>query len=309
MLYAPITLFVYNRPDHTRKTVEALAANDLAIESDLFIYADGPKNLEFSGAVNEVRRYIRTISAFKSVTIIERDKNLGLSKSIITGVTEIVIRFGRIIVLEDDLVTSRYFLRYMNDALCCYENDEEVVAIHGYTFPLKISLPDTFFLRSTGCWGWGTWQRGWIDFEPDGRKLLEQLLNSQLTQRFDMNGSYPNTHMLEEQVNGNNDSWAVRWYAATFLKNKFTLYPGISLVKNIGHDCSGEHCAKSSYYSVDLSEKRVDVRHITAIENPLIAGSLEEYFRRGHAGIIRYWVWKLSRQVMGCLRGETLLRR
>ena len=290
---APIVLFVYNRSKHTCQTLEALLANELAAESDLFIYSDGPKRPEDEAEVLAVRELIKGVDGFNSVTIIEREHNLGLTKSIILGVTEIVNRFGRIIVLEDDIVTSPYFLQFMNDALSLYENKEQVVAIQGYTFPLGIPLPDTFFLHHTGCWGWGTWRRGWALFDPDGEKHLEALKKSQLTTSFDHNGAYPFTKMLQNQVTGKIDTWDILWYASTFINQGLNLYPGGSLVKNIGLDGSGVHCGKSTFYDVPLLERRVDVRQIPVKVNHRAVGNLEAYFRTGHSGFIRYWLWKL----------------
>jgi hypothetical protein len=168
-----------------------------------------------------------------------------------------------------------------------------VVAVHGYTFPLGIPLPETFFLRHTGCWGWGTWKRGWELFEPDGLKLLRQLQDQKLTKNFDMNGAYPFTQMLLNQVNEKNDSWAIRWHASAFLNNKLNLYPGGALVSNIGHDNSGSHCCRSTYYDVDLMNLIVSVSSIPVCEDRCVANNLEAYFRRGHSGILRYWIWKL----------------
>jgi hypothetical protein len=180
----------------------------------------------------------------------------------------------------------------MRNALKYYEQNERVVAVHGYTFPLKLTLPETFFMRHTGCWGWGTWRRGWNLFEADGKKLLDQLQNLHLTTSFDMNGAYPYTQMLKKQVNGSVDSWAIRWYASTFLSNKLNLYPGISLVKNIGHDGSGEHSYSSSFYDVDVAKRSVDISDVPICENKHATRCLEAYFRKGHHGIMRYLVWK-----------------
>ena len=289
----PTALFVYNRLVHTRHTLEALQKNLGAHESTLYIFSDGPKSDADAEAVAEVRNYVKNVSGFADVIIVERERNLGLASSLTSGIDAVLGEHESIIVLEDDLVTSPYFLQFMGDALKCYEHEEQVVAIHGYTFPLGIPLPETFFMRNTGCWGWGTWRRGWALFETDGNKLLNQLRKLQLSASFDMNGAYPYTRMLEDQVNGKIDSWAVRWHAATFLKNKLTLYPGVSLVKNIGHDGSGEHCVKSTFYDVGLMDAGVNISPIPVREDLRVAESLEAFFRRGHSGILRYWIWKL----------------
>ena len=173
MNLAPIVLFVYNRPWHTKQTIEALQKNELAKDSELFIYSDAPKNKEAEKQVKEVRDYIKTISGFKKVTIIEREKNYGLAKNIIEGVTEIVNKYGKVIVLEDDLITSPYFLRFMNEALNFYENEEKVWHISGWNYPIDTNgLGDAFLWRLMNCWGWATWANRWKYYEKDVDKLI-----------------------------------------------------------------------------------------------------------------------------------------
>ena len=279
MNLAPITLFVYNRLDHTCQTVEALKKNLLAPESDLFIFSDAPRNTEITQAVLQVRDYIANITGFKSVTIIERPINLGLANSIIDGVTSVVNQHGRVIVMEDDLVTSPYFLQYMNDGLNVYEKNDDVASIHGYVYPID-GLPETFFLRGADCWGWATWKNRWAMFEADGSKLLSELKRNRLINRFDFNGAYPYSKMLADQVSGKNNSWAVRWYASAFLNNKYTLYPGKSLVLNIGTDGSGTHCGETNTFSSQLSNKAVGVNAITVEDNELALFAIERFFRK-----------------------------
>lgn len=267
MNLAPIILFVYNRPWHTRQVIEALQKNILASESELFIYSDAAKNGANGDKVVEVRSYLRTITGFKKITIVERESNLGLAQSVITGVTEIVNKYGRVIVLEDDLVTSPHFLEYMNNALDLYENEERVISIHGYVYPVKEKLPDTFFIKGADCWGWATWKRGWDLFERDGAKLLSSLAAKKATRDFDFEGSYPYTLMLKSQIKGFNSSWAIRWYASAFLADKLTLYPGKSLVQNIGFDNSGTHTGKNNYFNVEVNTSKVNLNKIDTQED------------------------------------------
>ncbi len=249
MKLAPIALFVYNRLDHTKKTVESLRANKLASKSELFIFSDAPKNDTANEGVKKVREYIKSLDGFKRVEVIEREKNYGLAKSIISGVSEIVNKYGRVIVLEDDMVSSRYFLQYMNEALNIYEKENSVISINGYIFPIKKTLPETFFLKGADCWGWATWKRGWDLFEKNGQKLLNELENKKLISEFDFSNSYPYTEMLKGQIAGKNNSWAIRWYASAFLKNKLSLYPRETLIKNIGLDGSGTHCSSDDSFN------------------------------------------------------------
>ncbi len=278
MRYAPIVLFVYNRLWHTRNTVNALLTNPQAVLSDLIIYSDGSKDLGDDG-VAEVRRYIGGLDGFKSVRLILRDKNLGLAKSITSGVTEVLDEYGKAIILEDDLVTSPYFLNYMNDALDYYQHDERVISIHGYSYPVTTTLPESFFLRGADCWGWATWTRGWGLFEYDGSLLLNELERANLIDRFDFHGTFKYSDMLKAQIAGKNDSWAIRWYASALLRDKLTLYPGKSLVQNIGDDNSGTHSIESNVYQVDLSAEPVCIGSCEVTEDQKAVMALESFFR------------------------------
>ena len=250
MNLAPIILFVYNRPLHTQQTLEALALNELAKESVLYIFSDGAKDNasnEILKNIEDTRKLIKSKPWCKDVIIIERPQNFGLAKSVIEGVTQIINQFGKAIVLEDDLVTSPYFLKFMNEALHKYEHQDSVACISAYVYPIP-NLPDLFFTKGADCWGWATWKRAWDLFEPDGSKLLQALETKKLTAEFDLNKSYPYTKMLRDQVEGINHSWAIRWYASSFLKNRLCLYPGQSFVNNIGTDGSGTHDGLTTVY-------------------------------------------------------------
>lgn len=293
---APIALFVYDRPAHTRQTLKSLQENYYAPDSDLYIFSDGPKDIEAITAVTEVRRLISETKGFRSIRIVSRDNNLGLAKSIISGVTQLCEEFDRIIVLEDDMLLSRYFLRYMNDGLRVYETNEKVASIHGYTYPLNIPLPETFFLRGADCWGWGTWRRAWQQFEPDGEVLLEQLTNSGQGFEFDSNGTAPNMQMLKNQIAGRVNSWAIRWHAATFLKDMYTLYPGQSLVRNIGLDGSGTHKDELLTFDTDLAQAPIKVSPTEVIEDTRIRQALSDFFRRIH-GEKRSFLTRVVRKI------------
>ncbi|MDR2388609.1 MAG: glycosyltransferase [Tannerellaceae bacterium] len=263
MKLAPIVIFAYNRPLHLRQTVEALLKNDYASESDLIVYSDGYKDEKSREGVEKTREYIRSVTGFKSLKVVEREKNWGLANNIIDGVTTLVNTYGRIIVLEDDLLTSPYFLKFMNEGLNFYEHNEEVISIHGYIYPVKAILPETFLIKGADCLGWGTWKRGWDLFEPDGSKLLSELILRRRIKEFDFEGSYPYTKMLKKQVEGKVGSWAIRWYASAFLNDKLTLYPGRSLIFHNGSDGSGTNCGVSDEFEVELSTTPI---HIDLIE-------------------------------------------
>ncbi len=280
MNLAPIALFVYKRPDHSKRTLSALKNNLLAKQTDLFIFSDAPKKDSDIAAVNKVRKLIKSVKGFKSVKVIKRKQNLGLANSIIDGVTYLTNKYGRVIVVEDDLLTSKYFLNFMNDSLDLYSDDKKVASIHAYVFPIDSTLPDTFFIRGADCWGWATWKRAWKLFEPNGPKLLSELKKRNLINRFDYGGYANFSEMLKNQIDGKNDSWAIRWHAAIFLREMLTLYPGKSLVFNIGNDASGTHTDDTSEFDVLLNNAPVEVKKIESIESKFAYLEFKKFFKK-----------------------------
>lgn len=232
---APIVVFVYNRLDHTQKTIKALQNNNLAKDSHLYIYSDASaKNAEDNNVV-QVRRYINTVTGFKTVIIIEQPENKGLAASVVSGVTSIVNKYGKIIVLEDDLVTAPNFLSYMNDALTKYEEENKVFSISGYSYCPKIT-DNTYFLKLTTSWGWATWKGKWSLFKMAPEELKEYLNNKENKYQFNYNNSYKFSNFLDLKT-----TWALYWYYASYKNNGLTLYPRQSLIQNIGFDGSGVH--------------------------------------------------------------------
>ncbi len=254
MIHSPLAIFCYNRPWHLEQTVESLKRNPGAEALEVIFFSDAAKKPDQEKAVAEVRAYLKTVEGFKSVEIREAERNKGLSSSIIEGVSDILKHYESVIVLEDDMQCSPFFLGYMHSALEKYQNVEEVISVHAYTYPIQ-DLPSSFFLKGADCWGWATWRRGWELFQSDGSILLQSLKKKKLEKEFDFQGNYPYTRMLERQVKGENQSWAVRWYASAFLANKLTLYPGKSLIRNLGNDASGTHSEKTDLFDPFLANQ------------------------------------------------------
>ena len=300
MSYAPILLFVYNRPEHTRRCIESLLKNSLASESNLFIYADGAKDSTQQEAVNEVRNYIRSIQGFKQITLMERSENWGLARNIIDGVTTQVNRYGKVIVLEDDLVVAPYFLQFMNDALEVYKNEPRVGHIQACDFTQDSSLPATFLIKWTGSWGWATWDRAWKHFNPNGNELLQELEERKLTHVFDFNGKYGFTRMLRRQIEGKNNSWAIRWNASLFLKDILSLNVGRSLVQNEGFDGSGTNCGGGGLYASHLYLQPLFITPISPIEENKEA---RQAFVRYYARTNSFWA-KAIRRIKRTLKGD-----
>ena len=287
MQYAPIALFTYNRPDKTKRVIESLMQNAEAKDSDLFIFSDGPKNEKAVEGVKANREYLQ---AFKdslhlregwggSITIIEREKNWGLANSLIAGITEVVNKYGKVIVVEDDLVLSPYFLKFMNDGLEKYKDEEKVGAISAYVYPSENNYPENFFLRYFLCWGWATWKRSWDLLETDSRVLLRKMRFKK--NEFDVGGNagaYGNLYCTKVGIV---DSWWVRIYASWFLANKLTLYPGSSLVSNGGDDGSGTHSTtyrETSPTDIDVSMHPVILTDVRVEENGVAYHNYQTYF-------------------------------
>lgn len=298
---APILLFVYNRPIHTEQTINALLRNEFASQSDLIVYSDGAKNDSDSDAVQTVRNYLKTIIGFKSVRVFERITNYGLGNNIIAGVTDVVNDYGKVIVMEDDLLTSPYFLKYMNDGLNKYSSVKNVISIHAYIYPIKKKMPETYFIKGADCLGWATWKEKWDLFEPDGSKLLSELEGKGLTAQFDYNNAYPYTQMLKDQIAGLNSSWAVRWYASAFIHNMLTLYPGRSLVYHNGNDGSGTNFGVSSILDVKLSDTPVEVLNIPSVESKSERKKIEYYLKYHNASFLRIIYRKLKKALLSII--------
>jgi hypothetical protein len=255
----PIVLFCYNRPEHTRQTLLALSENLLAEQSRLFIFCDGPKpntDEKQLRKIQEVREIIKSKKWCGTVEVIEQKTNKGLANSVIDGVTQIVNQFGKVIVLEDDLVTSNYFLEYMNTALEKYKDEEKVMQVSGHQFPVKQweKSNQAFFLPFTTSWGWGTWKRAWECFDINARRYKKLDLNPEMRSEFDLNDSVRYSEMLKIQMTTSEiDSWAIRWWFSVFLKKGIVLFPDRSLVRNIGFGTEATHTTQNVYSDSDFN--------------------------------------------------------
>jgi hypothetical protein len=257
---APIVLFVYARPDHTQSTLDALAANALADKSDLTIYADAARNESEAVKVRAVRDIVNSASGFRSLTVIERKTNYGLARNIIEGVTEVCNRYGRVIVLEDDIVTSPYFLSFMNAALDQYANEPRVWHISGWNYPIDPEgLGDAFLWRAMNCWGWATWADRWTFFQKDPQHLIESWDKKKID-CFNLDGTYNFWRQITANQEGKLNTWAIFWYATIFENQGLCLNPAQSFVRNIGHDGYGENCGNTDIFAVNqLGEKFNDL--------------------------------------------------
>lgn len=245
-MLAPIIVFAYNRPEHLRNTLKSLMANDLSDQSELFIYADGPKegiSAEGLEKIKKTREVIREKQWCGEVHIIEREKNMGLASSVIAGVTEVINKFGKVIVLEDDLEISPNFLKYINKALDYYSDNNEIMEISGYSYPTETKIDaDAYFLPFISSLGWGTWKRVWDSFDKTTRGVEILKNNKKMRYSFDLDGSYPYYKMILGQEAGRIDSWAIRFCLSIFLQGGLVLYPKKTLIFHEGFDEAGTHC-------------------------------------------------------------------
>jgi hypothetical protein len=254
MTPAPVVLFVYNRPEHTRRTVDALKRNCRAAETELRVYADGAKDSNQADAVSAVRSIVRATEGFRSVTIVEREKNMGLAASVITGVTEMLGERPHVIVLEDDLVTAPNFLAFMNSALETYAPRKDIFSVTGYNYPLPIPADyaeDAYLSYRSSSWGWGTWPDRWSKVDWAVSDFPELMRDRTAQARFARGGD-DLLPMLRKQLAGELDSWSIRFDYAHCKHEALSLHPVRSKVRNIGFDGTGVHCSVSTDYDAEL---------------------------------------------------------
>jgi hypothetical protein len=241
MLYNPIILFTYKRLNVTRSVINSLLTNDEARNSVLIVYSDGHKNENDKLEVDEVRNYLLQLKGFKSIELIFRTKNLGLSKSFITGITETFERFESAIFLEDDNLVSPCFLAFMNSTLELYKENARVSCVTGYSLPLCPQQSRPYFVRGAETWSMGTWRRSWQNFCKDGELLKSQIKDKNLIKKFSRDG-FGFYQMLQSQAIGENDSWGVLWWTSAFINEMYCLYPNMPLCVNIGYGEDAVHC-------------------------------------------------------------------
>jgi GT2 family glycosyltransferase len=286
---APIVLFVYNRPWHTKQTLDALMQNELADQSVLYIFADGAKENATDDQLNkikEVRQVIRARKWCKEVHIIESDLNKGLANSVISGVTKIVNEYEKIIVLEDDLITSKKFLCYMNEALSLFYNYEKVMQVTGFFFPINIRHTNSaFFITFISSWGWGTWKRAWQYFDPNAFGYEELKKNKVLSKRFNLNGAFPYTDMIQDQMDFKSvDSWAIRWWWTVFQKEGVTLFPDKTFIENIGYGIEGTHTKAENVYATGDLDNQYYIKNFPISDNPdnFYTSQMQKYLSSKH---------------------------
>lgn len=328
MKLAPIIVFAYDRPDHLSQTLSALAKNDLASESVLYVFCDGAR--EYGGErapdvirgnyitkrygkmyctkeeyeaylkrIAEVRNVAKSQTGFKEVHIVEREKNIGLADNIVGAVTEIVNQYGRVIAFEDDIVTTRGCLTYLNDALELYKDDEQVMHISAWMYPNKGQFPTTFFFDSPyPAGGWATWKRAWDHFSADTADHVEYWQGR--WKEFDVLGQNHLSTQLLLNLNGTLKTWYIKWYSSMHRVGGLCLYPGTALSNNIGWDASGETSNADTRYNVAHPAEYVEVKRVP-IERNKKASRYIKVWHSGHWYSKRYRIqfWNKLRRLFG----------
>jgi hypothetical protein len=277
----PIALFTYNRPKHVRLLLETLTKCKRLDECEIHIFCDGPKSREHEAGVAESRAVVQEYSAALGAEVVERVENLGLARSIVSGVSKLCSEYGRTIVVEDDFAVSPGFIDFMLQGLDRYQDESNVYQISGYMFPVTHApKPDAFFLPMATTWGWATWERAWRIFDWDATSSRTILSDSRVRKRFDLEGSYPYAAMLEQRLEGKNDSWGILFWWAIFKANGLVLHPRQSLVWNGGFDSSGTHCGDYSWSNAETKDGFIEQHNQSTFELPQSVDVDEAAFRR-----------------------------
>lgn len=302
-LKAPIALFLYNRLEHTRKTVNALLACKESIKTDLFIFCDGPKTAATDTDIENisaVRDFAKKVKGFKSIKIVEYSSNIGLSNSIVRGINEVLNSYENIIVIEDDIIVSSDFLTYMNEAFHKYGQDNRVAGITGYSFPIHES--DMYFTRTGSCWGWGTFKRVWFKFMEQRNSLSVSHIPENELKLFNVYEQLY-TNMFECARNGIIQSWAVEFYLYYFIQKQYFLMPGINLINNVGFDGSGRHGGKGNFLTdTNPIGKIQELRFPSEVGEPIhIRKKLEKLYKQGYAqkGNWTYFFSRIKKLFLG----------
>lgn len=283
----PVCLFVYNRLKEIKLTIDALQKNYLSEETDVYIFLDGPRNMDDEPKVEEVRKYINSIRGFRRVFVKENKKNLGLSRSVILGVSQVVNIKGAVIVIEDDLVTQPNFLTFMNNALRFYASHDNVSTICGFSHDLpelNAYQDDVYFGYRPSSWGWGTWEKDWFDmvWEHDHYKKIIKKPRNWI--RLLMGGS-DIPQMLTNELRGKIDSWAIRWTTSQILADKIAVYPRKSLVSNIGIGEFATNTKRSIRFTTSLDQtNRVNFHFLYTIK---VDKAIMRSFRRKYSVLSR----------------------
>jgi hypothetical protein len=244
--HAPVALFVYRRSRKLKAVLDSLERCKEFATTPVFIFSDGPADLAAEADVQAVRALLAARKR-DNVRVIEHPLNKGCDRSIIDGVTQLCAEYGRLIVLEDDLILSPAILAWFNTALNAYAEDERIMQVSGHMFdvPALANRTTGLVLPITTSWGWATWQRSWRQFDPAANGWRRLLSDVGLRKAFDLGNRYPWFKLLKSEMEsatpGKTPVWDVRWYWTVFKLGGVSVYPPRSMVANIGADSLATH--------------------------------------------------------------------
>lgn len=265
-----VAVFAYRRSLHLARVLRSLQVQWREIPLPIHLFLDGSRGECDSAAVDACRNVAAQFTDSLDLNVRASTANIGLFGSITKGISELLDLYSEVIVIEDDILTSPYFLRYMLDGLTRYADQPRVASIHGYTPPIPARLPETFFLRGADCWGWATWRDRWSLFRSDAAVMAAEIRDRGLANKFNLGGGVPNLQLLDARAAGRSGSWAICWHASCFLADRFSLHPGRSLVRNIGIDSSGEHCSPTPELVAHLTDRPIPIQRIPVQETQWI---------------------------------------
>ena len=286
---SPIAFFAFNRPYHTLETLNSLCNNQEISQTDFYAFIDGPRKTSEIQLIDNVEKIIRSFeSKFKSLTVYRSDSNLSMAINQKRGISKVLSDFDSVIVLEDDIFVSKYFLSYMNNALEIYKNNKRVWHINGFNYPIKFDGEfECFFMRSMQCWGWATWKDRWKNFIDDPLSCdpyyLKAIFNKNMIKEFDLNLSKSmNWKQVEDNTTGKlNNTLAIFWYGFIFIQKGLCLTPKISMTRNIGHDGSGIHSSlDKEFASTNLNHNKVKIFPNVIEENFYCLNQIRKYLNK-----------------------------
>lgn len=296
MKLAPIAFFAYNRPYHTIKSLECLQKNKLSSKSDIYIFIDGPKhNMHDKIKVKLVKSIVKKLKGFKSKKYFFRDKNFGLSKNFISGITQVLKKHEKVIVIEDDNLVSKYFLNYINNGLNTYKDDQKICGINGFSYPVsKKGLPNHFLVKGAGTWGWGTWRRVWKQITWSPKALIKKIDKKKIIPQ--------KVILLKDKILKKNDSYTIMFDLSMQIKEKYSLVPKIPYSVNSGLDGTGRHAVESTeIYDSIINQKKISINKKKIFYNQNYNSRLEHFYKKNLSTNYRYKiiVIKLIKKILG----------
>ncbi len=293
----PIVVFAYRRKDHLQQTLDHLKKCRGCENSDVFVFSDGYKGEKDQQGVEQVREYLASIeqdNPFHGFTVVKAPKNKGLAKNVIGGVTEILAKYKRVIVVEDDTLVAPGFIEYMNQALDFYENDSAIFSVGGFTVPMVLPADyryDIIYTQRISSCCWATWEDRWKKINWDMPDYSKFRFTPWKRKAFNKWGK-DRSSMLDDQMNGRINSWAIRFDYYMWKNDMLNVIPAKSLARNIGMDGSGTHgVTQGNAPAVRLQEGGIVLKRIQTDER--IRKEFSKNFATTNGALLKRYVGNL----------------